>query len=61
MNKVLAFSILGMGLTGAVLVISSPQADSLTAVTSNALELQCEDMLRNANGKYKNAYVKMNR
>lgn len=39
--------------------VSSPQADSLTAVISNALELQYEDMLRNANGKYKNAYVKI--
>lgn len=39
--------------------IVNPQADSLTAVTSKAAELQYEDMLRNANGKYKNMYVKI--
>ena len=38
---------------------ANPQADSLTTVTSNAVELEYEDMLRNADGKYKNMYVKI--
>lgn len=39
--------------------IANPQADSLTTVTSNAVELEYEDMLRNADEKYKNMYVKI--
>lgn len=39
--------------------IAKPQAGSLIAVTNNAVELQYEDMLRNANGKYRNMYVKI--
>lgn len=33
--------------------------DSLTTIKSRAVELQYEDLLRNANGKYKNIYVKV--
>lgn len=39
--------------------VANPQADSLTTVTSNAVELEYEDMLRNAEGKYKNMSVKI--
>ncbi|GEM_PF-1964956 len=33
--------------------------DSAITVTSNAVELEYEDLLRNANGKYKDTYVKV--
>ncbi|RKJ41260.1 hypothetical protein D7X33_36120 [Butyricicoccus sp. 1XD8-22] len=38
---------------------TNAQADSLITIKSSAVELEYEDMLRNANGKYKNTYVKV--